>query len=160
MSLRNTVRAIFLVAGWNEWSPGTALVASVTAVGITATVTASTTGADWSTTDNGSVFESSIDDINHVERTLAGSNDPHAATLIYTPIMVYSDNLEFRYSRNKAALATGVNFSVQWRIHYFLDHGAAPLSPKSLTQRTPAAARLMTSSRPSLKEPRVNALSV
>ncbi|MDA7881626.1 LamG domain-containing protein [Akkermansiaceae bacterium] len=43
-----------VVAGWDHWSSSTAPVASMTAGGITATATASTTGANWSTTDNGS----------------------------------------------------------------------------------------------------------
>lgn len=44
----------------------------------------------------------------------ATGQDPHARTLLSTPLTLNGGNLEFRYSRSSAALAEGVIFTVEW----------------------------------------------
>lgn len=44
----------------------------------------------------------------------ATGQDPGAGTLASTPLTVNGGNLEFRYTRSKAALADGMNFTVEW----------------------------------------------
>ncbi|MFC7335953.1 LamG-like jellyroll fold domain-containing protein [Haloferula chungangensis] len=44
----------------------------------------------------------------------ATGQDPHASTLVSTPLTMKGGNLEFRYSRSKAALADGMTFTVEW----------------------------------------------
>ncbi|MBK1825464.1 BNR-4 repeat-containing protein [Haloferula rosea] len=44
----------------------------------------------------------------------ATGQDPFAATLASTPMVVGGENIEFRYRRSKAALADGVAFQVEW----------------------------------------------
>ena len=44
----------------------------------------------------------------------ATGQDPHANTLISTPMELNAPNLEFRYTRSKAAVAAGMIYTVQW----------------------------------------------
>jgi hypothetical protein len=44
----------------------------------------------------------------------ATGQDPHANTLVSTPVEVNGEVIEFRYPRSKAALADGMIFTVEW----------------------------------------------
>ena len=44
----------------------------------------------------------------------ATGQDPHAGTLLATPLEVDSSTLEFRYSRSKDAIAAGLTYTVKW----------------------------------------------
>jgi hypothetical protein len=44
----------------------------------------------------------------------ATGQDPHANTLVSTPVEMVGDDIEFRYSCRKAALADGMVFTAEW----------------------------------------------
>jgi hypothetical protein len=44
----------------------------------------------------------------------ATGQDPHVRTLVSTPLTMNSGNLEFRYTRSKAAISEGMVFTVEW----------------------------------------------
>ena len=91
-------------------------------VAISGITTALTPQQAWSfehfgTTENTGTaadsYDANFDGENNLLEFATGQN-PHASTLLATPVEVDSSTLEFRYTRSKAALAAGVTFSVQW----------------------------------------------
>ena len=58
-------------------------------------------------------YDANFDGENNLLEFATGQ-DPHAATLIATPVMVDGSELEFRYTRSKAALTNGFTFTVVW----------------------------------------------
>ena len=58
-------------------------------------------------------FDANFDGEDNLHEFATGQN-PHSATLAQTGLSMNGGDLEFRYTRSKAALADGVNFQVEW----------------------------------------------
>lgn len=69
------------------------------------------TSANAGTSANG--FDANFDGENNLLEFATGQG-PHANTLASTPLTMNGGNLEFRYTRSKAAVADGVTFRVEW----------------------------------------------